>query len=149
MKYLSVLLLLLLACSNTVYNKFYSASLSEKEKKETYCRIIFTDSLSNTNDLLPFHDYCEMEIKENDTLIIYTRYFNLYRNKYFERIELIDSTGEILDLCSSVRNPSGLSWDFWWWIKIRRPIYHDGALTAKVYLNNELIAVKTLLLKIK
>lgn len=153
MKKLIYLFLFVTSCasSSSFNSQFALSSLTEKEKNDIECRIIFTDSLDNNYYMFPVHDYLECDVKEKDSICVYIRYFNLYRTQYYEKIDFLDSTGKIIHQSTHNRifkNSTSLSWNCWNWIRIDKVIFKDGEITVKVYLNNEFISEKKFQLKI-
>jgi hypothetical protein len=153
MKEILILAILFVSCSGVYqYKGYYAASLTEKEKNDIEGRIIFTDSLYKTDEMGPRHDYHEIDIKEKDTLIIYTKYFNLYRRSYYEKVDLIDESGKIFKQFDAIRHfPSSefISWNCWNNVSVKKPEFHNGLVKVKAYLNNELIAEDSIVINIK
>lgn len=152
MKHLSLLIILCLSCANVNYKAQYFSSLTDREKKDIQCRIIFTDHLTNDGSRKPLHDYHDFDVSENDSIYVYIKYFNLYRKTYFEKVNLMDSTGQIVEQSTVNRNfsnSSNLSWNCWHWFIIRPTEYHNGVIKAKAFLNNEFLGQDSFSLKIK
>jgi hypothetical protein len=134
-------LIMLFNCTSSIYQKTITYSLTENEMHKIQGRIILTDSLNTDKD--PARELVIARIKENDSLYIYTKWFNLQRTKYYLNIEFIDSTNKIFASDDLYFCPNTLSWNCWFHKCIKRPVFFNGQIKIKAYLNNVLFVTDT------
>lgn len=137
-------LLMFVGCQTTEkkgdVSKFKSYSLSDDDYERIKTKIFFTRSLDDDNN--PVENLSELEIKDGDKLYVYIKWFNLYVDKCFMVINILDDEGNLFKQSSFDFYPKSTSWNTWNSFELNNTECPEGDVIVDVYLNHRKIECK-------
>lgn len=112
---------------------YLSFSIGEAELKTIENKVYFTRTLNNKK---PVENIRCFDIVEGGKIYAYIRWFNLYREEYYVKIDWIGPDGECFEQNNFIFHPNNPEWNTWHRLKLNNISIPVGTITVRIFLNN-------------
>ena len=129
----------------TNVNDSRTYTLTEDEKRDVKCKVIFTSGLNEQK--IPIDNLTEYNLDSGNQLYLFVRFFNLYRSEYFVCVNLYSEDGKLFDQYNSVLKPTKMSCDIYFLGQYFSSIVKTGNIKMEVKINNIKVDESVLLFK--
>jgi antitoxin component YwqK of YwqJK toxin-antitoxin module len=112
---------------------YLSFSIGEAELKTIENKVYFTRTVKKKE---PVENIRCFDIVEDGKIYAYIKWFNLYREEYYLKIDWIGPDGECFEQNNFIFHPNNPGWNTWHRLKLNNISIPVGTITVRIFLNN-------------